>query len=181
MDREETVPMLSHGMEGALNDQLKQELFSEHLYLAMAAYCDASSLPGFSRWLEIQAGEEHDHAMRFFRFIQDRGGRVRLQASPQPPLEFASPLEVFEQALAHEREITSMIDQIYVQAGADGDHASQAFLQGFITEQVEEERTASQIVDTLRMAGDSKTALLMLDRELAQRGAAAVALGSPPA
>lgn len=173
--------MLSPGIEEALNEQLKHELSSAHIYLAMAAYCDASSLPGFSRWLEIQAEEEHQHAMRFYRFIQDRGGRVRLQAIPRPPLDFASPLDVFDQALAHEREITSMIDQLYVRAGAEGDHASQAFLQGFITEQVEEERTASQIVDTLRMAGDSKTALLLLDRELAQRSAASGGLGAAPA
>jgi ferritin len=165
--------VLSQTMEGALNEQLKQELYSAYLYLSMAAYCDASSLPGFAHWMERQAEEEREHAMRFYRFIQDRGGRVRLQAIPQPSIDFDSPLAVFEQALAHEQEVTSMIDQLYARAGADGDHASQAFLQAFISEQVEEERTATQMVETLRMAGDNKAALLMLDRELAQRGAAA--------
>ena len=109
--------------------------------------------------------------MRFYSFIQDRGNRVRLKAIPQPPTDFASVPAVFEEALAHEQEVTSMIDTLYSRAGAEGDHASQAFLQEFVNEQVEEERTATQIVDTLKMAGDNKAALLMLDREFAQRTA----------
>ncbi len=160
---------LSQTLQDALNEQLKQELYSSYLYLAMAAYCDAKNLPGFAHWMLLQADEERAHAMRFFTFIQDRGGRVTLKALPGPPSDFASPLEVFEQALAHEQEITSLIEQLYQRAAADQDQATQIFLQGFISEQVEEERTASQIVETLKMAGDNRAALLLIDRELAQR------------
>jgi ferritin len=163
--------MLSRTLQDALNEHLKQELYSAYLYLSMAAYCDSANLPGFARWMQLQADEEHEHAMKFYGFIRDRGGRIVLQALPQPPTDFTSPAALFEQALAHEQEVTTMIDQLYNRAGADGDHATQVFLQDFITEQVEEESTASQIVETLKMIGDDKVALLMLDRELARRGA----------
>jgi ferritin len=161
--------MLSKTMEEALNEQLKQELYSAYLYLSMAASCDANSLAGFAHWLELQAGEEQVHAQRFYRFILDRGARVRLKALPQPPSDFPTPLAIFEQALAHEQEITSMIGQLYARAGQEGDPTSQAFLQVFLTEQVEEEKSTSQLVETIRMAGDNQAALLMIDRELAQR------------
>ncbi len=160
---------LSQTLQEALNEQLKQELYSSYLYLAMAAYCDSKNLQGFAHWMMLQADEEREHAMRFYTFIQDRGGRVVLKALPGPPSDFASPLEVFEQALAHEQEITSMIDQLYQRATAESDHATQVFLQAFISEQVEEERNAGQIVETLRMAGDNGAALLLIDRELARR------------
>ena len=161
--------MISKSLTDALNEQLKHELFSEYLYLAMSAYCDDRNLPGFAHWMRLQATEEHEHAMRFFDFIQDRDGRAVLQALPQPPRDFGSPLELFEKVLAHEQEITSLIDQLYRKAVAEQDHATQIFVQWFISEQVVEEKTATEILDTLKMAGDSKVALLMLDRELAAR------------
>jgi ferritin len=164
--------MLGQDFQRALNDQLKQELYSSYLYLSMAAYCESISLPGFARWMRLQADEEREHAMRFFDHIADRGGRVTLPALPQPPTDFASPVALFEQALAHEQEITSLIHELYRRATSEQDHASQVFLQGFIAEQVEEEKTASQVLETLRMAGEDKVALLMVDRELAARGAA---------
>ena len=164
---------LSQTLQEALNEQLKQELYSSYLYLAMAAYCDSKNLQGFAHWMMLQADEEREHAMRFYTFIQDRGGRVVLKALPGPPSDFASPLEVFEQALAHEQEITSLIEHLYQRAATESDHATQVFLQAFISEQVEEERNASQIVETLRMAGDNPTAMLLIDRELAQRTAEA--------
>ena len=171
--------MLSPDLQRALNEQLKQELYSSYLYLAMAAYCESINLSGFAHWMRLQADEEHEHAMKFYDHIQDRGGRVALQALPQPPSDFSSPVGVFEQALAHEQEITSLISELYRRAGAEQDHASQVFLQGFIAEQVEEEKTASQIVETLRMAGDDKVALLMIDRELAARATAAESTPGP--
>jgi ferritin len=165
--------MISPTVTDALNEQLKQELYSSYLYLQMAAYCDAENLPGFSKWLRIQAEEEREHAMKFYDFILDRDGKVALQALPQPPREFGSPVNLFEQVLAHEQEITSLIDQLYRRAGADGDHATQIFLEWFISEQIEEEKTADEILETLRMAGDNKAALLMVDRELGARTAGA--------
>lgn len=161
--------MLSPDFQRALNEQLKQELYSSYLYLAMSAYCESLNLPGFARWMRLQADEEREHAMKFYDHILDRGGRVELQALPQPPSEFPSPVGVFEQALAHEQEITSLINDLYRRAGAEPDPASQVFLQGFIAEQVEEEKTVSLIVETLKMAGDNTVALLMVDRELATR------------
>ncbi len=160
---------LSQTLQEALNEQLKQELYSSYLYLAMAAYCDSKNLQGFAHWMMLQADEEREHAMRFYTFIQDRGGRVVLKALPGPPSDFASPLEVFEQALAHEQEVTTMIHQLYGRAVAENDYPSQAFLQDFVTEQVEEEKTASAMVEALQMVGEDKVGLLMLDRELGAR------------
>jgi ferritin len=161
--------MISQTLTDALNDQLKQELYSSYLYLSMSAYCDERNLTGFAHWMRLQADEERDHAMKFFDFIQDRDRRAVLQAIPQPPRDFGSPIDLFEQVLAHEQEVTSLIDQLYRKAVAEQDHATQVFLQWFISEQVEEEKTASQILETLRMAGDNKVAILMLDRELGAR------------
>ncbi|MGE3270791.1 MAG: ferritin [Chloroflexota bacterium] len=163
--------MISTSVTDALNDQLKQELYSSYLYLAMSAYADSENLPGFAHWLRVQADEERGHAMKFYDFILDRDGKVALQALPQPPRDFGSPTDLFEQVLAHEQEITSLIEQLYRKASAEQDHATQIFLEWFISEQVEEEKTASQILETVRMAGDNKVGLLMLDRELASRTA----------
>jgi ferritin len=165
--------MISKTLVDALNDQLKHELYSSYLYLAMSAYCDDQNLPGFAHWMRLQADEEREHAMKFFDFIQDRDGRVVLQSLAQPPRDFGSPTGVFEQVLAHEQEVTSLIEQLYRKASAEQDHATQVFLEWFIAEQVEEEKTALQILETLRMAGDDKVGLLMVDRELASRTVAA--------
>ena len=166
--------MISHTLTDALNEQLKHEFYSSYLYLAMAAYCDSENLPGFTHWLRLQADEEREHAMKFYDFILDRDGRVALQSLAQPPRDFGSPINLFEQVLAHEQEVSSLIDQLYRKASAEQDNATQVFLQWFITEQVEEEKTATQILETLRMAGDNKVALPMLDRELGARTAAAL-------
>ena len=166
--------MISQSLTDALNDQLKHEFYSSYLYLAMSAHCDDQNLPGFAHWMRLQADEEREHAMKFFDFIQDRDGRVALQTLAQPPRDFGTPTNLFEQVLAHEQEVTSLIEQLYRKATAEQDHATQVFLTWFISEQVEEEKTASQILETLKMAGDNKVALLMLDRELGARSAAAL-------
>jgi len=165
--------MISQSLTDALNDQLKHELYSSYLYLAMSAYADSENLPGFAHWLRLQADEEQGHAMKFYGYILDRDGRVALQSLPQPPRDFGSPVDLFEQVLAHEQEITSLIEQLYRAAAAEQDHATQIFLEWFISEQVEEEKTASGLLETLRMAGDNNVALLMLDRELGARQAGA--------
>ena len=166
--------MISPSLTDALNEQLKHELYSSYLYLAMSAYSDSQSLTGFAHWMRLQADEEREHAMKFYDFVLDRDGRVTMPALPQPPRDFGTPVNLFEQVLAHEQEVTSLIEQLYRKAEAEQDRATQVFLQWFITEQVEEEKTASQILETLRMAGDNKVALLMLDRELGARTAAAL-------
>lgn len=162
--------MLSRKLQDALNEQIKNELYSGYLYLAMSAYFEANNLPGFAHWMRVQAGEEQEHALKFFDFIVDRGGRVVLQAIDQPPVEFQSPLAVFEATLVHEQKVTGLINKLYELAVAENDYPAQVMLQWFINEQVEEEKNATQIVETLKMIGEKGQALIMLDRELGQRG-----------
>jgi ferritin len=163
--------MLSKKLQDAMNEQIKNELYSAYLYLSMSAYCEAANLPGFAHWMRMQAQEEEAHAMKFYDFIYERGGRVVLQAIDQPPFEFPSPLAVFEQTLEHEQKVTGMINDLYALAVEEKDYASQIFLQWFVTEQVEEEASATQILETLKMIGDKGHALIMLDRQLGSRGA----------
>jgi len=121
--------------------------------------------------MRVQAQEEEAHAMKFYGFIYERGGRVVLQAIDQPPVEFQSPHAVFEQTLEHEQKVTAMIHDLYALAVQEKDYASQIFLQWFVTEQVEEEASATQILETLKMIGDKGHALIMLDRQLDRREA----------
>ena len=152
-----------------MNTQIQRELESAYIYLSMAAYFDALNLPGFAQWMKIQFQEEQAHAMKFFDFIIDRGGKVTLQAINQPPVEFKSPLDVFGKALAHEEKISGHINDLYALSMKENDFASQPLLQWFIEEQVEEEKSAGEIVETLKMIKGDATALLILDRELGQR------------
>jgi ferritin len=154
-----------------MNEQIKNELYSGYLYLSMSAYCESINLPGFAHWMRMQEQEERIHALKFFDFVNERGGRVVLQAIDQPPAEFRSPLDILEKTLEHEQKVTAMINDLYALAAQEKDYASQIFLQWFVTEQVEEEDSASQIVETLKMIGDNRQALLMLDRELGGRQA----------
>jgi ferritin len=162
--------MLAKPLEDAMNDQITNEMFASNQYLAASAYFEDLSLPGFAHWMRMQAEEEREHAMKFYDFIHDRNGRARIGAVPQPVVEFGSPLEVFEKALSHEQKVSAQINSIYALAVGENDFASQAFLNWFVTEQVEEEKSARQLVDTLRMIGDRGDALVMLDRELGGRG-----------
>jgi ferritin len=157
--------MLHADLEARLNEQMRKEFSSSHLYLQMAAHFEAAGFPGFSTWMRRQSDEERQHAMRFFDFILNKGGSVSLGALESPPPSFGSPLEVFEASLEHERMITASIDGLY-----DGaDRATSAFLDWFATEQVQEEATVTQIVDSLKLAGDSGPALLIMDRDLGSR------------
>lgn len=161
--------MLSKPIEEALNGQLHHELSSAYVYLSMSAYFGVINLSGFARWMRVQSREEVSHAMRFFDFIGDRGGRVMLRAVDQPSIEFQSPLDVFQRSLEHEQEVTAAIQRLYGLAAKEHDYATQAFLQWFLTEQVEEEKTANGIVAQLKMIGTERTALFMLDKELGSR------------
>lgn len=156
-------------MQDAINEQIKNELYSAYMYLAMAAWCDAANLPGFAHWLKVQAKEETGHAMKFYGFLNDRGARVLLKAVDQPPAEFKSPADIFDQTLKHEKKVTAMIENLCAVAADTGDPASTIFLQWFVTEQVEEEKNASDILATLKMIGESKNGMIMLDRQLAKR------------
>jgi ferritin len=163
--------MIKDTVQQSINNQIKEELASAYVYLSMSAYLDRNGFKGMATWMRHQADEERAHAMRLFDFLNDRGGTVELQVIPAPPAEWDSPLDVFEAALAHEQKVTSLIHDLYALAVREGDPATQVELQWFITEQVEEEATASEIVDQLRLAGNEGALLLVLDRELGQRQA----------
>ena len=163
--------MLNEVVQDAINEQIKNELYSAYLYLSMAAHSEAANLPGFAHWMRLQSQEEVSHAMKLFDFVNDRGGRVVLQAIDQPPVEFESPLDVFKKTLEHERKVTALIHRLYELAVKENDYAAQVMLHWFIEEQVEEEKSAEQIVEALKMIGDKPQTLIMLDRELGRRGA----------
>jgi ferritin len=166
--------MMSQTMQDAFNEQMKHEFYSSYLYLSMSAYCEASNLPGLAHWMRIQAREEAVHAMKIFDHLLDRGGRVQLQPISRPPTDFASARDVFEQAHRHEVEVTASINQLYGRAVDERDFASRVFLDWFVHEQVEEEKTSGLLGEQFRMIGDDRSALLLLDRELAQRRCGAV-------
>ncbi len=162
--------MLSKNLSSEINTQIKLELFSGYLYLSMAAYFEAKNLPGFASWMKKQAGEEQEHALKFFDYLNNRGDRVVLQAIDQPQSEFKSPLAVFEQALEHEKSVTARINLLYSIAVKDNDYASQSFLNWYLDEQIEEEKNANEIVEWLKMGGDSAQALFAINSILARRG-----------
>jgi ferritin len=163
--------MPAKGVVAGINDQIAKEFYAAYLYLAMAAYCDAESLPGFAHWMRMQYDEELGHALRLFDFLLERGERVQLKAIDKPPLKFGSPLEVIKATLAHEKKVTASINKLYETAVKEKDYPAQLMLQWFINEQVEEERSVGDIIAQLEMAGDSGPALLMMDRQLASRQA----------
>ena len=162
---------LTETIQNALNRHINEEFYSSYLYLSMSAYCESADLPGFAHWLRLQSQEEYAHAMNLFDFVQDREGRVLLLPIREPTLEFGSALEVMQGTLDHERQVSQLIHRLYALAVQEGDYPTQVHLQAFITEQVEEEKTAAEIVAQLKMIGDSASDLLLLDRRMAARGA----------
>ena len=162
--------MIKQTVLDSMNKQIMHELYSAYFYLSMSAHCESANLPGFAAWLRVQAQEEQGHAMKFYGYIHDRGGKVALQAIAQPPVDFASPQDIFKQVYEHEQKVTGLINAIYDVATTEKDVASQIFLQWFISEQVEEEKNASQILDTLNKIGSSVGSLYQLDHRLGKRG-----------
>jgi ferritin len=165
--------MITPKMQDALVAHVEQEIYSAYLYLAMGAYCDVKAFKGFGRWLRAQHEEELIHARKALDYVLARGGQVALGAIAAPPREFGAILEVFEAVLKHERGVTERIHALHALAVAEKDTAAQVFLQWFVSEQVEEEAAASEIVDRLRMVGERPSAALYLDKEYGKRGKAA--------
>ena len=161
--------MMNEKIEKAFNGQINAEMYSSYLYLSMAAYFQSISLSGFANWMRVQAQEENVHAMKFYDFINERGGRVTLKQIEAPPESWDSPLAAFEAVLAHEQKVTGLINDLVELAQTEHDHASNIFLQWFVTEQVEEEDSANDVVEKIKLMGDAKGGLFMLDRELGQR------------
>ena len=163
---------MDKSIQKAINKQIGLELYSAYVYLAMSAHFAEQNFDGFAGWIRGQASEEQEHAMRLFDYLLERGAHVELGAVNAPPKEFGTPLEIYEEALGHEREVTKSIHAIYELAREKKDYATEIALQWFITEQVEEEDSIGVVVDQLKMAGDNQAAVLMLDRQLANRGGA---------
>ncbi|HEY5731397.1 MAG TPA: ferritin [Anaerolineales bacterium] len=161
--------MINKVMQDAMNEQINKELFSSYLYLSMAAYFEDKNLPGFANWMRIQANEEREHAMKFYDFILERGGRVELKAIDAPKTDWGSNLEVVEEVAAHEAKVTASINELYELALKEKDYPSQVMLQWFITEQVEEESNAAEILASLKMIEARETAVLQLDHRLSKR------------
>ena len=165
--------MIGKAMQDAVNEQINKEFFSSYLYLSMAAYFEDKNLTGFAHWMRLQADEEREHAMKFYNFILNAGGRVQLKALEAPATEWKSNLEVAEQVAEHEAKVTASIHGLYELALNEKDYAAQVMLQWFISEQVEEERNAAELVAQLRLIEERGTAVLMLDHRLAKRGGGA--------
>jgi len=161
--------MISPKMQDALNEQINAELFSSYLYLAMAAWFESVNLPGFAQWMMAQSREENTHAMKLYKYLNDHGARVILKAIAAPDAQYKSALDVFQQVLRHEQKVTGLIHKLYDLATREKDYASEVELQWFVKEQVEEEKNATDIVEKLKMVGDSKNALLMIDHHMGAR------------
>ena len=161
--------MLNKEMERALNAQVNAEMYSAYLYLSMSAYLQSKSLGGFASWMRVQAQEEMVHAMKLYDFINERGGRVILELIEAPPTEWGSPLSTMEAVYEHEQKVTGLINELVELALEKHDHATNIFLQWFVSEQVEEEDSANDVVEKIKLMGDARGSLFMLDRELGQR------------
>jgi ferritin len=161
--------MIKEKIREALNQQLNAEFFSSYLYLSMASYFESINLKGFANWMRVQTQEELVHAMKFYDFIIERGGQALLSPIEGPPTEWESPLAVFEHAYEHEQKVTGLINNLVDLSIAEQDHATNNFLQWFVAEQVEEEASADEVVQKIKLMGDASGGLFMIDQELAQR------------
>lgn len=161
--------MLSKNMQNAINRQINAELYSSYLYVAMAMYFESVDMSGAAKWMNAQAQEELVHADKFMNYVNERDGRVILDAIDKPPLEWKSVLDAFKAALEHEKKISSLINNLVTQARQENDHMTDNFLQWYVAEQVEEEVSAGEVVRKLKLIGDSGGGRFMIDNELGQR------------
>jgi len=161
--------MLKDSVQDALNDQVKFEFYSAHVYLSMCAWFEDQGLPGFATWMRFQYHEELAHGIKIFDFINDRDGKAVIEGVDAPPTAWDSPLAAFEAAYENEKSVSKSIDDLYNLADKENDHATKVMLQWFITEQVEEEASTKQAVDRLKLAGSDSSALLVLDQQFGSR------------
>jgi len=161
--------MISERMVKALNSQINKEMYSANLYMAMSAYSSNIGLSGFANWFMVQYQEEMLHAMKFYNYIVDQGAKVELQAIEKPAQEFGTTLDMLNATLEHEKFITRSINDLVDLAIEEKDHATNIFLQWYITEQIEEEGNDNAIIDKLKLAGEEGNGLFMIDKDLAAR------------
>jgi ferritin len=160
---------LSNKLEKALNDQINLEFCSAYAYLGMAAYFDQTAFTGFGKWMQLQSSEELGHANRFFKYVVERGGKVTLQAIPEPKCDYKSPLEAFKASLGHEQKVSAAICAIYELASMEKDYATLSFLKWFLDEQVEEEKSVCEVIAKLELVGDNRNGLFQIDHQAAKR------------
>lgn len=156
-------------LEAAFNDQINKEFYSAYLYLAMQTHFEEMNLKGFVNWFDIQVKEEQAHGMGMFNYVFERGGNVELGAIDKPEVKGKTPLEIFEQVLEHEKFVTSRINALMDVAEEVKDRAALSFLDWYLKEQVEEESSVGGVLQTLKLIGDDKKALLLLDKDLEAR------------
>jgi ferritin len=161
--------MINNKIQKAINEQIKEELYSAYLYLSMSAYCANQNFTGFANWFEVQAKEEMDHAMGFYKHLLKRNGKVELEEIAKPPLEFKSVSSLFEEALKHEKYITSKINKLRELSETEKDYAFESFIRWYIDEQVEEEENANAKIDAVKLIEDKGSAMYLLDKELMAR------------
>jgi len=161
--------MISSKMAKALNVHLNAELYSSYLYLSMSAYASFKGWKGAANWLYVQVQEEIVHVQKMYAFIDSRGSQIVLEAVEKPPTGFGSLLGLYEAVLSHEQKVTGLVNGLTTLAVKESDHATETFLQWFVTEQTEEEKSAKDIVDRLKFAGDTGVAVFMIDNEFAAR------------
>lgn len=161
--------MISKEMNKAINEQINKEIYSAYLYLGMSAWAERNGMPGVGNWFAVQTQEELAHAQRFFQYIIRRGATVELAAIAKPDGDFKTILDLFEKSLAHEKIVTASINSLVDIAVKERDHATGAFLQWFVNEQVEEEENVNRIIDQIQLTGPGGGGMFMIDRELAAR------------
>jgi ferritin len=161
--------MISDKVQKAINDQITAEFYSSYLYLAMSAWCEDQGLKGFARWMRLQAEEEKEHGFKLFDYLVDRGGKVILGALDAPPPDYDSIEDVFQKTLEHERKVTARIHKLNELAMQENDHATVAHLQWFITEQVEEEASAEEILNQVKMVDGRPGSIFYIDRHVGKR------------
>jgi len=161
--------MLTKKLQNALNEQINKEFFAEYLYLSMSAYLESIEMEGFANYFNVQAQEEHFHAMKMFNFVHDKGGRVILKALKEPKSDFKSVIDVIEESLAHEKFVTKSINELMDTAIKENDHSVKSFLEWYVDEQVEEEATISKLLAKLKLINGEGLGLLTLDNQMGMR------------
>ena len=159
--------MISNAMAQKLNGQINKEFYSAYFYMSMSAHSESESLKGVAAWFMAKYEEEMAHAMKIYRYLHDQGARVELEAVDKPPSEYAGVLDMFEKTLAHEQEVTASFNKLVDAALSEKDHATNIFLQWFVTEQIEEEATVNDIIGRVKLVGERGEGLYHIDNELA--------------
>tara|TARA_Y100000031_G_C8117403_1_gene336561 strand:+ start:346 stop:861 length:516 start_codon:yes stop_codon:yes gene_type:complete len=161
--------MISKKMVDEINEQINKEIYSGYLYLSMAAYATSIGLNGFANWFFVQMKEEMIHSQKFYDYLNQQGGRVALKAIDQPPKDFSNVRDLFQQTLDHERLVTKRINNLIKLAKKENDNATDTFLQWFVTEQVEEEASPTEVLQRLDIVGKDGNGILTIDSQLATR------------